>query len=79
MMSDILMYHMVPGRHTIEGVGMMAAARSKLGEELKIGRINDSIIVNGAKIVDPDMEVANGMAHGIDMVLIPMHMMAMAR
>ena len=71
-LTDVLTYHVVPGKvmSTDLSDGMMAETVN--GESLEI-TINDdgSVMVNDANVVTADIETANGVIHVIDAVLIP--------
>jgi len=71
-LTDVLTYHVVPGKvmSTDLSDGMMAETVN--GESLEI-TINDdgTVMVNGATVTTADIETANGVIHVIDTVLVP--------
>jgi len=71
-LTDVLTYHVVPGKvmSTDLSDGMMAETVN--GESLKI-TINDdgTVMVGDATVVTADIETANGVIHVIDTVLVP--------
>ncbi len=71
-LTDVLTYHVVPGKvlSTDLSDGMMAETVN--GESLKITIEDDgTVMVNGAKVVTADIETSNGVIHVIDTVLVP--------
>ncbi|KAL2186370.1 Fasciclin-domain-containing protein [Thermothelomyces heterothallicus CBS 203.75] len=69
----VLRYHVVPGRlsHVWELRNASALASADGGTEVAITRQANSIFVNSAEIIQPDILLANGVAHLIDNVLDP--------
>jgi uncharacterized surface protein with fasciclin (FAS1) repeats len=71
-LTDVLTYHVVPGKvmSTDLSDGMMAETVN--GESLKITIEDDgTVMVNDAKVVTADIETANGVIHVIDAVMVP--------
>ena len=69
-LTEILTYHVVPGAVMSGDLtdGMMAATVE--GEEIEIS-LGDSVMVDEATVVMPDVEASNGVIHVIDSVLMP--------
>ncbi|MGI3170097.1 fasciclin domain-containing protein [Pseudooceanicola sp. C21-150M6] len=69
-LTEILTYHVVPGKvmSTDLSDGMMAATVE--GEDITVS-LGDSVMVNEATVVMPDVEASNGVIHVIDGVLMP--------
>jgi uncharacterized surface protein with fasciclin (FAS1) repeats len=72
-LTKVLTYHVVAGKvmSTDLTEGMMAA--SVEGGELAIS-LKDGATVNGAKVIQADIETSNGVIHVIDTVLLPKDM-----
>ena len=71
MLTDILTYHVVPGR-IYAGMAIKSESAATLqGGELRFRFLGDRVLVNGAKIVKSDIETSNGVIHIIDTVLLP--------
>ena len=71
MLTDILTYHVVPGR-IFAGMAIKSESAATLqGGELRFRFLGDRFLVNGAKIVKSDIETSNGVIHVIDTVLLP--------
>lgn len=69
-LANILSYHVVPGRMTAAEVGARTSAPTVQGEDLPVSN-NGAIRVDGACVVNPDIEATNGLIHVIDRVLLP--------
>ena len=76
-LKAILMYHVIPGKFTVDEIGQMKTAKTLQGQEVKIDghhwwslHINP-IINNDAHITSTDIVTENGMIHVLDRVLMP--------
>ena len=71
MLTDILTYHVVPGR-IFAGMAIKAESAATLnGGELRFRFLGDSFLVNGAKVIKSDLQTSNGVIHVIDTILLP--------
>ncbi len=72
-LSDILLYHVVPGKvMAADVVGMDGAmVETAGGSSFTITIDGDSVMVDGANVVTTDIETSNGVIHVIDAVIIP--------
>jgi uncharacterized surface protein with fasciclin (FAS1) repeats/uncharacterized protein YegP (UPF0339 family) len=76
-LKAILMYHVVPGKFTIDEVGQMKTAKTVQGQEVKIDGHHwwslhmNPIINDDAHITSTDIVTDNGMIHVLDRVLMP--------
>jgi|GEM_PF-1389424 len=73
-LKEILLYHVIPdllvsSETAIELGGGIAEAAN--GELLYLSIEGSSILINEAKVVNPDILSTNGIIHGIDKVLLP--------
>ena len=72
-LTDILLFHVVPGKVMAEAVlgmdGEMVETAG--GEMLEIGVTDAGVTVNGVNVVATDIETSNGVIHVIESVLIP--------
>lgn len=71
-LNAILEHHIVPevvatAAEVSDGQSLDVAD----GEPLTVKVDGDTVMVDGAKVVEPDMEAENGIAHGIEQVLVP--------
>ena len=69
-LTDIVKYHLVPGRITAEEVAQRIRAETMQGEALTISN-NGSVRVDGARVLSRHLEASNGVIHVIDRVLLP--------
>jgi uncharacterized surface protein with fasciclin (FAS1) repeats len=69
-LAQVLTYHVVPGRVTAAEVVGLATAPTVQGEELPVS-VDGSIHVDGARVINADIEASNGIIHVIDRVLLP--------
>jgi len=76
-LKAILMYHVIPGKFTIDEIAQMKIAKTVQGQELKIhgkGRWHlhmNPIINDDAHIVSTDIVTESGIIHVVDRVLMP--------
>lgn len=69
-LTEVLTYHVVPGRVTAAEAAGLSSAKTVQGDELPIS-IDGGIHVADANVVSADIEAANGVIHVIDRVLLP--------
>lgn len=69
-LADVVRYHVVPGRLTTNDVARRVSAETFQGEDLAISA-NGEVRVDGAHVVQGDIEASNGVIHIIDRVLLP--------
>jgi transforming growth factor-beta-induced protein len=70
-LTDILTYHVVPGRLNANQLAAAASADTLQGGFLRFGIDAGRLQVNGVNIVGSDVETTNGVIHVIDEVLLP--------
>jgi uncharacterized surface protein with fasciclin (FAS1) repeats len=70
-LTDILLYHVVPGKVMAADVVTLSSADTVLGESVTIMVDGDKVMVNDAQVIITDVEASNGVIHVIDAVLIP--------
>lgn len=69
-LTDILTYHVVSGKVMAKDVMKMKSVKTLQGGSLTIDT-SDGVKVDGAKVIQADIEVSNGVCHMIDSVLMP--------
>jgi uncharacterized surface protein with fasciclin (FAS1) repeats len=69
-LTDVLTYHVVPGRVTAAEVVQLESAVTVQGSDLPI-TTDGGVHVGGANVVSADIEAGNGLIHVIDRVLLP--------
>ena len=70
-LSQVLLFHVVPGRVNAADISDGLTLETAQGEELVFAVDGDSVTVNGVTIALADVEASNGVIHVIDAVLVP--------
>lgn len=72
-LTNILLYHVVPGNFAAEDVLGLANAKTLTSNELLVDFTVDgeNVSINEASIVQTDIEASNGVIHVIDQVILP--------
>jgi uncharacterized surface protein with fasciclin (FAS1) repeats len=70
-LRSVLTYHVVPGRLSLRDAFARERIETLQGSELLLGFEEGRIQVNGANVLDNDLDAANGVIHVIEQVLIP--------
>jgi uncharacterized surface protein with fasciclin (FAS1) repeats len=71
-LTDILLYHVVPGQVMAADVAMLTSADTVNGLPITIAAGDDGVFLNGGvKVVTTDIQASNGVIHVIDAVLLP--------
>ena len=70
-LTDVLLYHVVPGDVKASAVVALDSAPTVQGDMVAISVDGSTVMVNDARVVVTDIEAANGTIHVIDAVLIP--------
>jgi uncharacterized protein YegP (UPF0339 family)/uncharacterized surface protein with fasciclin (FAS1) repeats len=76
-LKAILMYHVIPGKFTIDEIALMKTAKTVQGQEVKIHGTGwrhlhmNPIINDDAHIISTDIVTENGILHVVDRVLMP--------
>ena len=70
-LTAILTYHVVPGKVMAADVVGLESATTVNGKDLSIKVEGDTVMVDGATVVQTDIECSNGVIHVIDAVVLP--------
>jgi uncharacterized surface protein with fasciclin (FAS1) repeats len=70
-LTNILKYHVVPGKLTAADIKDMKTIKTIQGNELKVTVSGDKVMIDGAMVTSADIMTDNGVIHVIDKVLIP--------
>jgi uncharacterized surface protein with fasciclin (FAS1) repeats len=70
-LTDILLYHVVPGKVMAADVVSLTSATTAQGSDLAILVEDGKVMVNDAMVITTDIETSNGVIHIIDAVLVP--------
>jgi uncharacterized surface protein with fasciclin (FAS1) repeats len=76
LLSQVLLYHVVPGAVKAADVVMLESATTAQGEDIAIALNGENVMVNDATVVIADIEASNGVIHVIDAVILPPSMRA---
>jgi transforming growth factor-beta-induced protein len=70
-LTDVLLYHVVPGKVLASDVIQLSAADTVLGQPVSIEVDGDTVMVNEAQVIITDIEGSNGVIHVVDAVILP--------
>jgi len=70
-LKAVLLYHVISGSVPSTEVVKLTSAKTLNGASVSIKVQDGSVLVNGAKVVTPDVMASNGVIHVIDSVLLP--------
>lgn len=71
-LTDILLYHVVPGKVMAADVTGLSSTTTALGQDVNIKVEDGKVLMNGnVEIIITDIETSNGVIHVIDTVLLP--------
>ena len=69
-LKAMLKYHVLPGRLLAEDAGALRRSLNIAGQDVRFSN-GDGVRINGAALLDRNLEASNGLVHAIDAVLIP--------
>jgi uncharacterized surface protein with fasciclin (FAS1) repeats/predicted lipoprotein with Yx(FWY)xxD motif len=70
-LTDILLYHVVPGRALSTDLSDGQTLTTLLGEDLTVSITEAGVFINGAEVTIANLEAENGVVHVINAVLVP--------
>ena len=70
-LTDILLYHVVPGKVMAADVVGLTSATTAQGTDIAISVEGDTVMINDATVLITDIETSNGVIHVIDTVIVP--------
>ncbi len=70
-LTNILLYHVVPGRVLAEDVVKLTEAETALGQKVTIKVEDGKVFVDNAQVIVTDIKTTNGVIHVIDAVILP--------
>jgi transforming growth factor-beta-induced protein len=76
-LSNILLYHVIPGKVLADGAITLAQSSSNTaeaanGDNVALSFSNSTLFVNGAKVSTADVMADNGVIHVIDNIIMPL-------
>lgn len=70
-LKEILLYHIVPGKLTVQDLSGVKTLTTLQGEKLEVEVVNGTIVVDEIEVIIPDIHASNGEIQGIGGILIP--------
>lgn len=70
-LTQILLYHVVPGKVTAKDVVKLKTAKTVQGASVKINAGGGKVMVDNANVDKTDVLASNGVIHVIDSVILP--------
>ena len=70
-LTQVLTYHVVPGRVTARQVAQMPSAKTVSGKSVRIRASGGKVMIDDATVTQADVAATNGVIHAIDTVLMP--------
>lgn len=70
-LTDILLYHVTPGKVMSSEVVGLSSADTASGKPVSIRVDGDMVKINDAMVIITDIEASNGVIHVIDKVILP--------
>ena len=70
-LSNILLYHVVPGKVMAADVVGLDSADTAAGLPVAISVEGDKVMVGNAQVITTDIETSNGVIHVVDAVILP--------
>lgn len=70
-LQAILTYHVVPGKVMASDVVKRTSATTVQGQDVTVEADDSGVRIDGAEVVQADIETANGVIHVIDSVILP--------
>ncbi|MGK7295730.1 MAG: fasciclin domain-containing protein, partial [Candidatus Wenzhouxiangella sp. M2_3B_020] len=70
-LTKVLTYHVVPGKVMAADVIGLDSATTVEGSEVDIEVVEGGVQIDGANVVQTDIEASNGVIHVIDAVIMP--------
>lgn len=70
-LKSILLYHLIPGRHTVEELTKLYSTNTALDKPEEIQVSGKMLALNTSHVITKNLEATNGLIHVIDKVLLP--------
>ncbi len=70
-LQEVLKYHVLTSKWTTDDIKLVKQTGTAQGKPVTFGTSGGVLTVNGAKVIKPNIDCANGMVHAIDAVLLP--------
>ncbi len=70
-LTQVLTYHVVPGRVMASDVVKLASAKTVQGQSVTIATSGQGVTIDNANVIKTDIAATNGVIHVIDTVILP--------
>lgn len=70
-LTDVLTYHVVPGKVLASDVVKLASAKTLEGDDVNVTTSGGNVYINKSRIIQTDVIGSNGVIHVVDSVLLP--------
>jgi len=70
-LTEVLTYHVVSGKYMAADVVTLSTLTTLQGDDLTIDVTDTTVKIDGATVVQTDIETSNGVIHVIDIVVVP--------
>jgi uncharacterized surface protein with fasciclin (FAS1) repeats len=70
-LQEVLKYHVLTSKWTTDDIKLVKQTGTAQGKALTFGVAGGTVTVNGANVIQPNIDCTNGMVHAIDAVLLP--------
>ena len=70
-LTNILLYHVVPGAVMASDVVKLSSAPTVLGKDVAVKVVDGKVMINDSMVIITDLKASNGVIHVIDAVLLP--------
>jgi uncharacterized surface protein with fasciclin (FAS1) repeats len=70
-LTEVLTYHVVPGRLMAADAAKLSSAKTVLGRSVRITTLGEDVTIDNANVVKSDIAATNGVIHVIDAVILP--------
>jgi len=71
LLQAILLYHVVPAQVTSAQIVKVTSAQSAGGQRIDVDVRDGQVTVDGARVIQADVQASNGVIHAIDKVIMP--------
>jgi uncharacterized surface protein with fasciclin (FAS1) repeats len=70
-LQEVLKYHVLTSKWTTDDIKLVKRTGTAQGKAVEFGSAGTTLTVNGAKVIQANIDCTNGMVHAIDTVLLP--------
>jgi uncharacterized surface protein with fasciclin (FAS1) repeats len=70
-LQEVLKYHVLTSKWTTDDIKLVKQTGTAQGKSVAFATAGGAVTVNGARVVQANIDCTNGMVHAIDAVLLP--------